>query len=50
MLCKLKAFIDRKWTVYEEDPGQGFDVPLHWSVEYVGYRKENAKGRYRHAE
>lgn len=32
--------------MYEEDPGQRFDVFLDWCVDCVGSRKENAKGNF----
>jgi hypothetical protein len=34
--AELKTFIKRKWTVYKEDPDQGFDVFLEWCVDCVG--------------
>ena len=47
--AELKAFIKRKWTLFEEDPDQGFDVFLEWCVDCVGSRKDNARGHFRHS-
>jgi transposase len=37
--AELKAFIPRKWHLYEENPAQGFDNFLEWYVDVVGARK-----------
>jgi transposase len=47
--AELKAFIKRNWSLYEENPEQGFDVFLEWCVDSVGSRKQSARGHFRHA-
>lgn len=49
MFAELKAFIKRKWSIYENDPDQGFDTFLDWCVGMVGSKKESAEGHFRHA-
>jgi DDE superfamily endonuclease len=45
---ELKAFIKRKWKVYEDSPEQGFDTFLEWCVDVVGGIDGSAKGHFRH--
>jgi hypothetical protein len=35
--------------VFEEAPGQGFDVFLQWCIDEVGERQDSARGHFRHA-
>jgi transposase len=46
---KLKAFIKRNWHIYEEDPEQGFDNFLEWSIDIVSKRRDSTRGHFRHA-
>jgi transposase len=47
--AKLKAYIKRNWSVYEEDPNHGFNNFLEQCVDMVGGRKDSARGHFRHA-
>lgn len=47
--AELKAFIKKKWKIYEDNSGQGFDRFLEWCVDVVGGREGSAKGHFRHA-
>lgn len=47
--AELKAFIKKNWQVFEEAPGQGFDVFLQWCIDEVGERQDSARGHFRHA-
>ena len=47
--AELKAFIKKSWQVFEEAPGQGFDVFLQWCIDEVGERQDSARGHFRHA-
>ncbi len=47
--AELKAFIKRNWHIYEENPEQGFDSFLEWSIDVVGQRTNSARGHFRHA-
>jgi transposase len=47
--AELKAFIKRNWHIYEENPEQGFDSFLEWSIDVVGSKKNSARGHFRHA-
>lgn len=49
LFAELKAFIKRRWLVYEENPGQGFNNFLEWCVDVVGAREKSAEGHFRHA-
>lgn len=49
MFIELKAFIKRKWSIYKNDPDQGFDTFLDWYVCIVGSKKESAEEHFRHA-
>lgn len=44
--AELKAFIRRYWSLYEDNPDQGFDNFLEWDVDTVGSREESAKGHF----
>ena len=46
--AELKAFIQRHWKSYEDNPGQGFDTFLEWCVDVVGAREPSAKGYFRY--
>lgn len=37
--AELKAFIEKGWGAYEDNPGQGFDTFLEWCVDAVGGRE-----------
>jgi hypothetical protein len=47
--AELKAFIKRSWSIYEEDPAQGFNVFLEWCVDQVGSKEQSARGHFRHS-
>jgi transposase len=47
--AELKASIKKSWQVFEEAPGQGFDVFLQWCINEVGERQDSARGHFRHA-
>jgi transposase len=47
--AQLKALIEKSWQVFEEAPGQGFDVFLRWCVDVVRERQDSARGHFRHA-
>lgn len=47
--AKLKSFIKRRWSYYEKDIDQGFDVSLEWCIGVVGTREDSARGHFRHA-
>jgi transposase len=47
--AELKAFIKKHWQIYEDDPGQGFDMFLEWCIDMAGGNKHSARGRFRHA-
>lgn len=49
LFAELKAFVKRRWLVYEENPGQETDNFLEWCVDIVGAREKNAEGLFRHA-
>jgi transposase len=49
LFAELKAFIKRRWLVYEENPEQGFDNFLEWCVDVVGAKEKSAEGHFRHA-
>jgi transposase len=46
--AESKGYIKRNWSLYEEDPRQGFDTFLQRSID-IGAKKENAKGHFRNA-
>ena len=46
---ELKAFVERSWHNYEENPQQGFDSLLEWCINVVGGKKQSARGDFRHA-
>ena len=45
----LKAFIRKRWSEYEENPGQGFKEFLEWCVVLAGNREGIAEAHFRHA-
>src|SRR5271156_5765171 len=47
--AELKAFIKKSWTVYEENPKQGFGAFLKWCVDMVGGKEKSARSHFRHA-
>jgi transposase len=47
--AKLKAFIQRNWQSYEDNPDQGFNNFLEWCVDVISARGESAEGYFRHA-
>jgi transposase len=47
--AELKAFIKKSWQLFEEAPGQGFDMFLRWCIDVVGERQDSARGHFRHA-
>jgi transposase len=47
--AELKAFIKRNWSVFEQEPEQGFDTFLEWCVDVVGGKQASARGHFRHA-
>jgi transposase len=48
--AELKAFIKRKWKIYEEDLGQDFGAFLEWCVNIVGEKERSANGHFRHED
>lgn len=46
--AELKAFIQRDWQFYGENPEQGFDNFFEWCVDVVGVRRKSAEGHFRH--
>lgn len=46
LFAGLKAFIQRHWQSYEDNPDQGFNMLLKWCVDTVGRRKQNAEGNF----
>jgi transposase len=49
MFAELKAFIKKQWSIYENNPRQGFYTFLDWCVRIVGSEKKSAEGHFRHA-
>jgi transposase len=49
MFAELKDFIKWNWSIYENNPDQGFDRFLEWCVEIVGAKTQSAEGHFRHA-
>lgn len=47
--AELKAFIKKAWSMYEEDPDQGFHAFLRRCIHDVGGKQESAEGHFRHA-
>ncbi|KAJ6160476.1 hypothetical protein N7470_003872 [Penicillium chermesinum] len=47
--AELKASIKKAWSVYEENPGQGFHAFLRRCVYEVGAKQDSAEGHFRHA-
>ncbi|KMU92717.1 hypothetical protein CIHG_10503 [Coccidioides immitis H538.4] len=47
--AELKAYTKKSWSLYEEDPSQGFGVFLQQCVDVVDARKESAAGHFRSA-
>lgn len=47
--AELKAFIQRHWQSFEENPDQGFSTFLEWCVDTVGRREQNAEGHFRNS-
>lgn len=47
--AELKAFIQRHWQSFEENPDQGFSTFLEWCVDTVGRRKQSAEGHFRNS-
>jgi transposase len=47
--AELKGYIKKNWSLYEEDPKQGFDTFLQQCIDVVGTKKESAKGHFRNA-
>jgi transposase len=45
----LKAFVQKQWHGYEENPEQGFGAFLKWCAEVAGSRDGIAKAHFRHA-
>lgn len=48
-LAELKAFIKRRWKIYEADLGQGFNTFLEWCMDTVGGNPRSARGYFKHA-
>lgn len=49
LFAEVKAFIQRHWKSYEDNPDQGFDTFLEWCIDTVGRRKESAEGHFRNS-
>src|SRR5215471_2499978 len=47
--AELKAFIQKQWHEYEDNPHQDFRVFLEWCIGVVGGRDHSAKAHFRHA-
>jgi transposase len=47
--AELKAFIRRKWTIYQDEPERDFGAFLERCVDTVGAKKQSARGHFRHA-
>lgn len=41
--AKLKSFIKRSWSFYEEDLDQGFDAFLEWCIDVVRTKEDSAR-------
>lgn len=46
--AELKAHIKKAWSVYEDDPGQGFHAFLRRCVYEVGVQRDSAEGHFRY--
>lgn len=49
LFAEVKAFIQRHWKSYEDNPDQGFDTFLEWCIDTVGRRKESAEEHFRNS-
>ena len=49
LFAEAKAFIQRHWKSYEDNPDQGFDTFLEWCIDTVSRRKESAEGHFRNS-
>lgn len=47
--AELKAFINKHWRVFEDNPTLEFESFLEWYIDEVGARRASAHGHFRHA-
>ena len=47
--AELKAFIQREWKYFEEDPEHDLGAFLEGCIDIVGKKEKGAKGHFRHA-
>jgi transposase len=47
--AELKAFIEKQWQEFEDNPNQDFQMFLEWCISVVGSRVSSAEAHFRHA-
>jgi hypothetical protein len=49
LFAKMKAFIRRKWPIYQDEPDHDFGAFLERCIDTVGAKNQSARGHFRHA-
>jgi transposase len=47
--AEIKAFIRRKWPIYQDEPDHDFGAFLERCIDTIGAKNQSTRGHFRHA-